>query len=136
MPKNSYLKVRLSKDEKDQLEQLAKDYGYVKNSGDGDQSKYVRAKLFSDTMQPMHREGYQYLVQNIQNLNRLGGLINQYMYHTNKERLILREKDLDHENNRGFLKTLDKKNDQLLALHSEIKSLKNTLKTIVEMHSA
>ena len=87
-------------------------------------------------MQPMHREGYQYLVQNIQNLNRLGGLINQYMYHTNKERLILREKDLDHENNRGFLKTLDKKNDQLLALHSEIKSLKNTLKTIVEMHSA
>ena len=130
MNRYSRVEIRLRNDEKDMLRQQAKAIGFVSKSGNAQLSKYARAKLFSDS-EPMHREGYQFLVENFRNLNRLGGLFNQYLHNVHRERIILEERGHADKNNIAFLKSLDRTEEEIKKLKDLVLEQKILMKKII-----
>ncbi len=111
---------------KHQLMNEAIHLGFTDSKGKLNFSRFLRWILRKGN-RPIDRSQYEELIRFNQNLIKLGGLSNQYLYHLNRERKILLEKRIE-ENNKKYLENMDSHNEHL----KEIKSLLSELKQVSE----
>lgn len=124
--KSARLEIRINPKDKAELQEQAIHLGFVEGKGVPNFSRFCRW-IFMNGNRPIGREQYNELIRLNQNLIRYGGLLNQYLYHLNRERKILLDKGIE-ENNKKYLETLGKQNQQL----NEIKILLLEMRKISE----
>lgn len=133
--KNKTITVRLGTFEEQKLAQDLEASGFSKGrqkSGKPNISSFIRWLILYGT-KPIKRKHYAQLIKVNVNLIKVGGLLNQFLYHANKERKIMIDHDLFDENNKSFLNRFDHLEKLVFEIHDDLKLMKNimheTLKT-------
>ncbi len=135
--KNKTITVRLGAFEEQKLSQDIEASGFskgrdksknqsVKGIRKPNTSDYIRW-LIRHGVKPISRKHYSQILKVNMNLTRVGGLLNQFLYHSNKERKIMNDNDLYDENNKAFLNRLNHLEKVIFEISDDLKLIKSIM---------
>ena len=135
MNKTENIKIRTTPFEKEELERSAAQKGFFSKAGNVQLSSYVRW-ILEHGEKPVDRSSYSEIKTSMQNVVRLGTLLNQLVFQTNKERKILNSQGFSDENNKHLLERIDRLEKIILELKDDTASIRKSFIDLTIFESA
>lgn len=130
--KTHFIGFKTTSEAKEKLNKQVANLGILTKTGRPNISGCIRW-LLDKSHYPLCREKYENLTEHNLNLIKIGGLLNQTLYHLNREIRVLNDKGLHNENCQTTLKSLSQLEAYYNSLKKEIDEQKKTLQHIVNI---
>ncbi len=130
--KTQFIGFKTTNEAKEKLNKQVADLGILTKTGRPNISGCIRW-LLEKSHYPLCRDQYKNLTDHNINFIKIGGLLNQTLYHLNREQRILNDKGLYDENSQTTLKNISQLKDYYKLLKDEVDMQKKTLQLIVNV---
>ena len=130
--KTHFIGFKTTNEAKEKLNIKVAELGILTKTGRPNISGCIRW-LLDKSHYPLCRQKYKNLTDHNINLIKIGGLLNQTIYHLNREIRVLNDKGQHDENSQTTLKSLSQLKHYYVSLKEEVDEQKKTLQYIVNM---
>tara|TARA_B100001146_G_C16140187_1_gene416373 strand:+ start:58 stop:468 length:411 start_codon:yes stop_codon:yes gene_type:complete len=132
--KEDRIYIRVSSELKEKIIGDARSNNFTWGASGADFSKYLRWIFEKYDARPIDRELYEDLINFYYDMTRVGGLLNQYVFHLNRELKIINSHGTNAQN-RQLIKSLDDMKEMYEILERDLGSIKILISRIIERES-